>query len=90
MPAIDTKEGYARGRESSGKPFLITPHATDELPRYARAISFATAGSITVVDIDGETVTIPSGSLAPGAMWPMEIKAVRVSGTTVTGIVGYS
>lgn len=66
--------------------FVITPHATDELPKVTRQIYAAGAGNIAVVWADGSETTEP---VAAGERLDWRIKAVRVSGTTATGLRGY-
>jgi hypothetical protein len=70
--------------------FLVTPHDTNALVAVTRAISFVTAGDLRVVDAAGNTVTIPSGALAAGAMHPLRVSKVLSTGTTALGIVGYA
>lgn len=60
----------------------ITPHDTNELPIYARAIWVgATAGTITLVTINGDTL-VAAG--AAGQIIPVEAKIVKSTGTTAT------
>ena len=76
-------------------PFLITPDDVANLvdangrPTAARAISFASAGALSVEVFTGETVVIPSGALAAGRIHNISIRKVHATGTTATGIVGY-
>lgn len=84
------------GKEiTPGRPFLITPSDTVNfvaggLPVTTRAISFASAGALSVVTLDDETVIIPDGALAAGVQHVMRIKRINNTGTTATGIVGYT
>jgi len=76
-------------------PFLITPNDDADLndngyPTATRALSFAVAGALSVVTVDGNSVIIPSGALAAGTMHSIAIRRVNATGTTATGIVGYS
>jgi hypothetical protein len=68
--------------------FLITPNDGADLTTNIRAIAFATAGTLKITTLGGETVTIPSGVLAPGIIHPIRVKRVYATGTTVTNIVG--
>lgn len=83
------------GQIIPGTPFLITPSDTETFkdasgrPTYARGISFAAAGALSVVTLDGDTVVIPSDSLAAGIIHPLACIRVNSTSTTATGIVGY-
>lgn len=68
---------------------LVTPHDSNELSAVTRGISFAAAGALKVVTVNGDTVTIPSGALAAGIIHPLRVKQVWSTGTTATGIVAY-
>lgn len=65
--------------------FAITPHATNDLPQVTRAITAKVAGDVNVQTFKGNTVSI---YVAAGAIFPIRVKKVFVSGTTATGIVG--
>lgn len=84
----DTRGGLHRA-VAAGTPFAITPNDNTDLAHVTRAISVAGVGALVVDDADGNTVTIPSGALAAGAMHPVAVRRVRATGTTATGIVGY-
>jgi hypothetical protein len=73
-----------------GRPFVITPSDSADLPHIARAISFAVAGAIKVVDEFGVDCTIPADSLAAGVQHSIIIRKVYDTGTDATGIVGYA
>jgi hypothetical protein len=67
----------------------ITPHDTDPQGGPFRGISFAVAGDLVLLDLDGNALaTIPSGSLAPGVIHPVIFGRVMAA-TTATGVVGY-
>lgn len=68
---------------------LITPHDTNDLVATTKGISFAAAGTLKVLTVTGDIVTIPSGALAAGIIHPIAVKRVYSAGTTATGIVGY-
>lgn len=75
---------------SSGNIFLITPNDSTDLATHARGISFATAGALKIDDMNGNTVTIPSGALSAGIIHPLRVKRVHSTGTTAASIVGYA
>jgi hypothetical protein len=67
--------------------FTITPHATDELPQVTRQIRVTgSAGNVTVVWPDGTETTEP---VEAGGTYDWRVRAVRVAGTTATGLRGY-
>lgn len=74
----------------SSSHFLITPNDNADLPKATRAVSFATAGSIKVTTVDGDTLIIPSGALAAGLMHPVRWRRVHSTDTTASGIVGFA
>jgi hypothetical protein len=63
----------------------ITPHATNELAHYTRAIYVGGAGNITLVTVGDETVQFV-GVLA-GTILPVRTKIVTTA-TTATSLVG--
>ncbi len=65
--------------------FAITPAPVD-LPVVTRAIMVSTSGDIAVTFRNGDTVTLLG--LVPGAVYPVRLSRVNVTGTTATGIVG--
>jgi hypothetical protein len=67
----------------------VTPHASNELPNgRCRALWIGGAGNISVVaENDQDPVTI--NAVASGTLLPIRAKAVRVSGTTATGIIAF-
>lgn len=73
----------------SGYVFLITPDDDNDLEATTRAISFASAGTLHIIDASGNDVEIPDGALAAGAMHPIRARRV-LEDSTCTGIVGYA
>lgn len=66
--------------------FLITPHATNELPYVTKAIRADDAGTITFRTMEADAdVTL---TFAAGETLPVRVTHVRVAGTTVTKIHG--
>lgn len=79
----DTSPNNVQGAVGS---FVITPHATEDLPSLVRAITIDGAGTISWVDWWGAahvTAALPQGT------YPMLARAVRVSGTSATGLTGW-
>lgn len=90
VTATDPFETHAAGLASPPRHCaLVTPSDTDDLTYVARGLSFATAGAVKVTTAGGETVTIPSGALAAGAIHPLCVKKVFSTGTTAASIVAY-
>lgn len=75
---------------SSGYMFLITPDDDNDLEEVTKALSFATAGAIKIDDAVGNTLTIPAGALVAGVQHAVRIKKVYETGTTATGLLGFS
>lgn len=65
----------------------ITPSDTEDLAHVTRALNVATAGTVRVTTVTGQT-----GDIHVAAGIPFPIRAVRVlaTGTTATGITGLS
>jgi len=80
--------GEASGESAAEHVFLITPHDVNDLAHPTVGISFAAAGALKVDTVGGETVTIPSGTLAAGAIHPLRVTRVYATGTGATGIIG--
>lgn len=89
MPASDAFAGNSEGLTSPlNNAEAITPHATNELTTVTRALYVGVAGDVAVVMADGTAVTFV-GMLA-GVVYPLRVKAVRVTGTTATDLIGLS
>ncbi len=72
---------------------VVTPSDTVALAVQARGISFAEAGDITVVFVGGAVASptlIPSGTLAPGLIHPMQVTYVMATGTDSNTIVAWT
>lgn len=63
----------------------ITPHDTNELTNYAKAIYVGGAGDLKLTTPGGSTVTLV-GCLA-GTIYPIRAKIVFSTGTTATNLV---
>lgn len=64
--------------------FAVTPNDSTDLSFIARSLFVGGAGDISVVTLEGTTVsfTVPAGFILP-----LEVSRVRSTGTTATGIV---
>ena len=63
----------------------ITPHDTNELPKYTKAIYVGGTGNITLTCVDDTEVvfaTIPAGTILP-----VRAKIIKSTGTTATTLV---
>lgn len=66
----------------------ITPSDTVDLPTPIRAISFhAGNGTLSFIGWDDKTYT--TGTLNHGVIYPVMIKRLRATGTTVSQITGW-
>jgi len=64
---------------------LITPNDSADLPYATAGIYIGGAGALTIIDMSGNQTTTPS--LNSG--WhPLNVKRVKSTGTTATGIMG--
>jgi len=71
---------------------LVTPSDTVDLKddgRPCRGIAFAAAGALEIIDLQGNTVVIPSGALAAGLIHPIFASRILAANTTATGIVAF-
>jgi hypothetical protein len=66
--------------------FVVTPHASTNLPTTARAIYVGGAGAVAVVAPD-DTVTVWPAVTAGSYLW-VACKRVNAVGTTATNMVG--
>lgn len=78
------------GGPSATRIALVTPADGSDIPNGPwRYVSFSTAGTLKVVTSGGDTVTIPSGSLAIGMQHLLNVARIWATGTTATNIVVY-
>lgn len=68
---------------------LVTPADTD-LTWALREVRVAVAGNLAVMDAEGNIVVIPSAAILPGVPIPGWFTQIRFTGTTATGIVGWT
>ena len=66
--------------------FPITPNDGADIAVETRWISLAVGGNLVVDRLDGTSVTLA----LPAGIFPLVVQRVRATGTTATGIVGYS
>ncbi|MEK5060496.1 hypothetical protein BK126_04505 [Paenibacillus sp. FSL H7-0326] len=65
----------------------VTPNDTTDLSKPCIGICVTgTAGSVSVVKLDDNIVTIPAVMLPIGQIVPLPAKRIRVTNTTATGI----
>jgi hypothetical protein len=61
----------------------VTPHDTNELPIYAKALYVGVAGDVKLTTVDGSTATFK----APVGVLPVTAKVVFSTGSTATNII---
>lgn len=89
MPAANPHAYKAESPDTPARRLeAITPHDVNELAYVTRGLYVGTAGNVSVVDVTGNTVTIPN--VPAGAILPICIKQVRLTGTTASNMVGLS
>ena len=74
------------GPATSGE--TITPNDAADIGFVTRGLWVGGAGNISVVMMDGQTVTL--NNVAAGTLLSVRVNRVRATGTTATGIVGLS
>jgi hypothetical protein len=67
--------------------FAITPHDSNELSIYTRAIYVGGAGDLEVILVDDSSPIVFS-SVPAGTMLPIRAKIVKADNTTATNILG--
>lgn len=65
--------------------FVITPHATNPLPKKADGIWVGVGGTVTLVTLGGTELTIIATA---GTCIPIQTTHVRATGTAATDLVG--
>jgi hypothetical protein len=70
-----------------GRPVNLDVSDSDDFPFMVRGFSFATAGTISLVDEEGFDVAVESGSLAAGIVHPIACRRINNTGTTATGFL---
>lgn len=77
---------FNRYEEAAGRHYSITPSdSAGQLPAKAMRIYVGGAGNIKVDDLAGNAVTY---AVVAGALLPVLVTRVYLTGTTATGIVG--
>ena len=64
--------------------FLITPNDSTDLSKTTRGIAISAEGTLRVMTLQGDIVTIPQGALAAGIIHPICVKRVYSTSTTAT------
>lgn len=81
----DIFENFQIGLESPAvRLYGAAPSDSSDLPNASRAINVATAGSVRVTTIHGDTDTV---YIAAGITFPLRVRRIWQSGTSATGIV---
>lgn len=73
------------------RPVAITPNNSTDLAVngvYPIGISLG-AGTLAVVDLEGNTVTFADGELSAGSIHPIGFAKVNATGTTATPVKAY-
>lgn len=78
MPTLTTS---ITGPATFGTAAAVTPNDGADLPVEATALFIAVAGTLSVVNNEGTTLTT-TGSLTAGTVVPFRVKRVRSSGTS--------
>jgi hypothetical protein len=63
----------------------VTPHDTNELDNYSRALWVGGAGNIALTTAGGDSITL--SNIVAGSLIPIQAKIVLSTGTTATNIV---
>jgi hypothetical protein len=64
----------------------VTPHDTNELATFARALYIGSGGDVSIIS-PGDTTPVLYRNLQAGTIHPVRAKIVRATGTTATNIV---
>lgn len=64
----------------------VTPHNTNELAHYSRALYIGTGGDISVVAV-GDDTAVTFANIPDGSTLPLRVKIVKSTGTDATDIV---
>lgn len=67
--------------------FAVTPHDTNELTAFTRAVWVGGAGNLSVI-LAGDTAAITITGVPAGTLLPLCCKIIRSTSTTATNIVG--
>jgi hypothetical protein len=82
---IDTFANFGPGLESPATRLAtVTPSDTTNLAFVSRALNAATAGSVRVTTLGGDTETV---TIAAGTAFPLRATRIWQTGTTATGLV---
>ncbi|MBI1402404.1 MAG: hypothetical protein GC147_04240 [Porphyrobacter sp.] len=67
--------------------FEITPSDSDSLPIAAKAVYVGTGGDLVLRAV-GDDVDVRLANVGNGAILPIRVAAIRLTGTTASDIVG--
>lgn len=68
----------------------VTPDDNNDLAVPSRGILVSVAGTIAVTDINGNDVTLTATQIVAGTIYPLQIKRIKSTGTSATGILSLS
>jgi len=73
----------------SGDIVMITPADGTALKFFTKGIIMSTGndGTLAAVNSNGEDITIPTGTLITGVVYPFQLKEIKNTGTTATAVV---
>lgn len=81
----DNYQDFQSGLESPATHIAnVTPNDANDLPVASRALNVATAGSVRVTTVGGDTGDV---YIAAGVPFPVRVTRVWSTGTTAAGIV---
>ncbi len=87
MPITDIFDSLTSGLNSPATGgFDIAPDDDADLSTLPRALMVGGGGDVAVICKDGSALTLPG--LAPGAVYPVRVRRVLITGTTATEIKG--
>lgn len=63
----------------------VSPHDTNDLAIFSRAIYIGGAGNLALITVGGDTVTFTN--MSAGMIYPIRASRILATGTTATGII---
>lgn len=84
MAGLDNAHMAPTWEQPAKHAAAITPHDTNDLTNFPRALVIGTGGTLKVDTVGGETVTLSVVS----SILPLMVTRVYATGTTATDIIG--